>query len=312
METDGKIKTLRAVIRRLRYVAPELKSVRGVDIPPEDLAAAAEAEGIEVREDSDAEIHCPIDGVFHPAVLSAPIVAVIARDIEGEPPAGLVEKRQAKQYIPLRDWVRGWFPEDSSVGKAASQVLVSPAVGDRLCQAPIDGFSEWIFAPGSTVTPRQESPTELIKYHLVTAGGIGMFPIMPATLASLVLVPIALVLYLILPTFLFFLFWLAVAGAATYGSYHLEAWSARYFLSDDPREFVLDEVAGMALAWAMLPWGAGAGAILVAFFLFRVFDIFKWGIHWVEELPVQGKIVWDDLLAGAYAGIATALLAILL
>ncbi len=217
-----------------------------MEVPPEDLAAAAEAEGIEVREDADAEIHCPIDGVFRPAAVSGSIVAVIAREIEGEAPAGLVEKRQAKQYIPLRDWVRGWFPEDTSVGKVASQVLVSPAVGDRLCQAPIDGFSEWIFAPGSTVTPRQESAAELIKYHLVTAGGIGMFPIMPATLASLVLVPIALILYLILPNFLFFLFWLAVAGAATYGSYHLEAWSARYFLSDDPREFVLDEVAGMA------------------------------------------------------------------
>ncbi len=30
------------------------------------------------------------------------IIAVIARVLEGEAPAGLVEKRQAKQYIPLR------------------------------------------------------------------------------------------------------------------------------------------------------------------------------------------------------------------
>ncbi len=141
-----------------------------------------------------------------------------------------------------------------------------------------------------------------------------MFPIMPATLASLVLVPIALILYLILPTFLFFLFWLAVAGAATYGSYHLKAWSARYFLSDDPREFVLDEVAGMKLLRGRcFHGGAGAGAIRCRILPLPRLRHLQVGYPLGRGTPrLKAKIVWDDLLAGAYAGIATALLAILL
>jgi phosphatidylglycerophosphatase A len=50
-----------------------------------------------------------------------------------------------------------------------------------------------------------------------------------------------------------------------------------------------------------VPW-----AVVAGFFAFRFFDIFKFGIDWVERLPVGGKVVWDDVLAGVYAGVVVA------
>jgi phosphatidylglycerophosphatase A len=62
----------------------------------------------------------------------------------------------------------------------------------------------------------------------------------------------------------------------------------------------------MALALAVA--GPGLWIIVAAFFAFRFFDIFKPGIHWIEERGWPGTIVWDDLLAGLYAGGTLALL----
>jgi phosphatidylglycerophosphatase A len=95
-----------------------------------------------------------------------------------------------------------------------------------------------------------------------------------------------------------------LAGVASLVCALLEKWAHRHYLAEDPREVVLDEVAGMALALAIA--GPGFWTVAAAFFAFRFFDIFKPGIHWIEERGWPGTIVWDDLLAGVYAGGAVA------
>jgi phosphatidylglycerophosphatase A len=47
----------------------------------------------------------------------------------------------------------------------------------------------------------------------------------------------------------------------------------------------------------------------IAFVAFRIFDMVKIGIRWVERTKWRGSIVWDDVLAGVYAGVATWLIA---
>jgi len=79
----------------------------------------------------------------------------------------------------------------------------------------------------------------------------------------------------------------------------------RLYMAEDPREVVLDEVAGMAAALALA--GGGLWAVVAAFFAFRFFDIFKVGVHWVEQRGWPGGIVWDDLLSGVYAGLVVCL-----
>jgi len=84
------------------------------------------------------------------------------------------------------------------------------------------------------------------------------------------------------------------------------------FHSEDPREFVLDEVAGMLVAglaawapWASLGWWV---TIPVAFFWFRVTDIAKPPpARQLEHLPRGWGIVLDDVAAGLMAlGLALA------
>lgn len=92
----------------------------------------------------------------------------------------------------------------------------------------------------------------------------------------------------------------------------LPAVTARLGVADPP-EVVVDEVAGVWLALAVLPAQLLAEPLLAAgaaFLLFRVFDIAKpWPVSWCEHLPGGWGIMLDDLAAGLIAGgLATAAL----
>jgi phosphatidylglycerophosphatase A len=79
--------------------------------------------------------------------------------------------------------------------------------------------------------------------------------------------------------------------------------------SKDPQEVVVDEVAGQWIALAgathlhtIAPW-------LIAFALFRLFDIWKpFPVRALEKLPGGVGIVMDDVMAGIYAGLVMRLL----
>jgi phosphatidylglycerophosphatase A len=86
------------------------------------------------------------------------------------------------------------------------------------------------------------------------------------------------------------------------------------FGKKDPSSVVADETAGMSLALMFIPAHAVSGtpkaalAILVAFVLFRIFDIIKpWPCRQIQSVPGGWGILLDDLLAGVYALICTQL-----
>jgi len=75
----------------------------------------------------------------------------------------------------------------------------------------------------------------------------------------------------------------------------------------DPREVVVDEVAGQAVTFIGIS-AVGANQILITavlgFLLFRVFDIVKhFPARKVEKLPDGWGVLADDLVAGIYAAI---------
>ena len=80
-------------------------------------------------------------------------------------------------------------------------------------------------------------------------------------------------------------------------------WSRDQYHATDPRQFVLDEVAGQWLALLFVPVTGPVGAYVTAgFFLFRGFDIAKpWPIKPVEQLPGKWGTLLDDLVAGLFA-----------
>ncbi|MFH0887983.1 MAG: phosphatidylglycerophosphatase A [Planctomycetota bacterium] len=78
--------------------------------------------------------------------------------------------------------------------------------------------------------------------------------------------------------------------------------SERYFSIKDPHSFVLDEVAGFFCSVIFLP--TTYSYIILAFVLFRIFDIWKpFPISKLQNLSGGVGIISDDLAAGFYANI---------
>jgi phosphatidylglycerophosphatase A len=135
--------------------------------------------------------------------------------------------------------------------------------------------------------------------------GVGFLPIAPGTWGSLATIPIAHVIVLLWGIWGLAGFALAVAVIGT----HASGETARLRGVKDPGEVVVDEVAGQAIAlipvYALVPADAvvlRVGTILLAFFLFRILDVWKPGpIGWLERLPGGIGIMADDLLGGAVA-----------
>lgn len=134
--------------------------------------------------------------------------------------------------------------------------------------------------------------------------GVGFLP-GPGTLASLVTTAALLLLHgkttgLASPGV-----WAAIAfgGAATL---FLAGREARRAGDGDPGFIVTDEVAGQALALGLagaVSSGDGGVAAVLAFVLFRGFDIAKPGpVGAAERLPGGLGVLADDVVAGALAG----------
>ena len=70
--------------------------------------------------------------------------------------------------------------------------------------------------------------------------------------------------------------------------------------NQDPGWIVVDEAAGMLLALAGLSLDASIWGVLIAFALFRVFDILKpWPVSWADQQKGAFGVMLDDIVAGA-------------
>jgi len=172
-------------------------------------------------------------------------------------------------------------------------------VGSRLCQTEVPRVSDRFYVREG-LTSRESMAGDKLRDVLCSVAGLGHLPLIGATAASFVTCLLALALMPLLSPEAWKFVLLALAVITSLVCTLLEKWAHRHYLAEDPREVVLDEVAGMGLALAIT--GPGLLTVTAAFFAFRFFDIFKPGIHWVEERGWPGTIVWDDLLAGLYAG----------
>lgn len=132
--------------------------------------------------------------------------------------------------------------------------------------------------------------------------GIGYFPFASGTVASAVAVPLAALI--LLHSGAIFL------AAASLIAFALGVWACgdhvRATGREDPSECVIDEVAGQWLACAFAP--LSLPGLALAFFLFRLFDIWKpWPVGWADrELPGGLGVMADDMIAGLMAGMLVA------
>ena len=77
----------------------------------------------------------------------------------------------------------------------------------------------------------------------------------------------------------------------------------KIFQEKDSSKIVIDEVAGLLLAFWALPY-LSLTLIIIGFFLFRALDAFKvYPANKLEEIPGSVGIMGDDLVAGLYTNI---------
>jgi phosphatidylglycerophosphatase A len=102
---------------------------------------------------------------------------------------------------------------------------------------------------------------------------------------------------------------LAAASAIVFGvGWWASATVAKSSPVEDPREVVIDEVAGQWLV--LLPAPPDLATYGLAFLLFRIFDVWKpWPARWADRQVKGGLgIMLDDLFAAVYAGVLLAVL----
>ena len=142
------------------------------------------------------------------------------------------------------------------------------------------------------------APVSFVARALGAGAGIGLFPVAPATAASLA----AVVIY-----------WFSPLAEDSLGLYLLVGlgflvgvWATGSLITPndpDPKTAVWDEFIGMWVTCLLLPktlpWMAAA------FVLFRVLDVLKpWPVRRFERLPRGWGIMADDLAAGVLGALA--------
>jgi phosphatidylglycerophosphatase A len=131
---------------------------------------------------------------------------------------------------------------------------------------------------------------------VATVGGIGRLKPAPGTWGSLVVLPVALLGAV--PALLLALLVTIIGFYAVRKVLHETP-------DQDPGWIVVDEAAGMLLALAGLSVDASFWGVLIAFGLFRAFDILKpWPVSWADQQKGAFGVMLDDIVAGAMVAAA--------
>ena len=133
---------------------------------------------------------------------------------------------------------------------------------------------------------------------LATGFFVGTVPFAPGTFGAIIGLPVCFLisklnfLLAVVYTLVFILFAIWVAAAA-----------GKILKKEDPAEIVIDEIAGLMVALAGIPFTAGTA--IAGFVIFRAFDILKpFPIRTLEEKVAGGSgIVLDDVMAGIYGNL---------
>jgi phosphatidylglycerophosphatase A len=150
------------------------------------------------------------------------------------------------------------------------------------------------------------TPASGDRFRLAVSTGLwtGLSPRAPGTCGTLPGVLIHLSIAFLAPPALVRPLLLACFLLACIASLRLAPWAIAYWRSDDPRHFVLDEVAGYLLTiFLLVPPAGPLPAAAWGFLLFRLFDAVKPPpVGWIDRgMKGPWGILLDDLAAAVMA-----------
>ena len=136
---------------------------------------------------------------------------------------------------------------------------------------------------------------KLVK-NFVTLGPIGLIPVGSGTLASLLTAIIACFISI----FFSWKYILILIITTFFLGYYFTILYLNKVKLKDPPEIVIDEVVGQLIASIFA--GPSIGLNIIAFFLFRFFDILKpYPINKFEEIEGGLGVMLDDVMAGFFS-----------
>ena len=141
-----------------------------------------------------------------------------------------------------------------------------------------------------------------IQKLFVTVGGVGFLPLAPGTWGSIVgvLLVILVSVFADLEFTSSYLFISIITGVFFLGVYASKELEPEW--GEDPQQIVVDEVIGVWIAMAYIPFNWYN--LLLALILFRIFDI--WKPLLIRKMEYAGNgwgVMLDDVLAGVYANV---------
>jgi phosphatidylglycerophosphatase A len=144
----------------------------------------------------------------------------------------------------------------------------------------------------------------VIFKYIATLGFVGYLPVAPGTFGSLVAFGLFILLRPSTFIHIFILFLIIPLGVIS--SQHAE----RLLNDRDSRHIVIDEFCGYLFSVLFIPFSTGSA--LIAFFLFRFFDILKpFPVKKIGFVLSGGKgIMADDIVAALYANLILQILRI--
>ena len=140
--------------------------------------------------------------------------------------------------------------------------------------------------------------------QLATGLGAGRLPVAPGTAGSILGLGYWWLLLSLSPSVWFYL---GVCAVGIVFGVWCSGRAAQILREHDPRTVVIDEIVAVPIAlFGLEPHGSNLWLVVLAFVLFRVFDVWKpTPIRQVQRWPGGVGIVADDVLAAAYACAAT-------
>lgn len=131
---------------------------------------------------------------------------------------------------------------------------------------------------------------------IATCFYLGYFPFGSGTLASAV----GILLYILLRNNI--ALYIIVTAIVTILGFLVSGEAEKLFNEKDSGKIVIDEVSGILIALFLLP--ANFGVIIIAFFLFRGFDMFKVApADRLQNLKGSAGVMLDDIMAGLYTNL---------
>lgn len=137
-----------------------------------------------------------------------------------------------------------------------------------------------------------KNPVHMLAYGF----GAGLSPFAPGTCGSFIVLP---VYYLLMPLNIYY--YCALTAIVCIAGIWICHKTSKDLGIHDPGGIVWDEVAGMFITLTAVP--ADWLWLIVAFFVFRFFDVIKpWPINWLDKNVKGGLgIMVDDIVAGLFS-----------